>query len=99
MKTPMRTTTLIAAVLLAACQQQKDVASTPAAFANVDLYTEFLPRHAFAGAALRRGELPLWDAHQIGGLPFLAARRSRCHSVRRRIISLTCGSLSVASPA
>ncbi len=32
----MRTTTLIAAVLLAACQQQKDVASTPAAFANVD---------------------------------------------------------------
>ena len=32
----MRTTTLIAAVLLAACQQQKDVASTPATFANVD---------------------------------------------------------------
>lgn len=40
--------------------------------ANFDLYSEFFPRHSFAGAALRRGELPLWDPHQIGGLPFLA---------------------------
>jgi hypothetical protein len=39
---------------------------------NFDLYSEFFPRHSFAGAALRRGELPLWDPHQIGGLPFLA---------------------------
>jgi hypothetical protein len=39
---------------------------------NFDLFAEFLPRHAFAGAALRRGVLPLWDPHQIAGLPFLA---------------------------
>lgn len=43
-----------------------------ASFANVDLFTEFYPRHAFAGAALRKGTLPLWDPHQIAGLPFLA---------------------------
>jgi hypothetical protein len=39
---------------------------------NFDLYSEFFPRHSFAGAALRQGSLPLWDPHQIGGLPFLA---------------------------
>jgi hypothetical protein len=45
---------------------------TVAAFQNVDLFTEFYPRHAFAAASLRRGSVPLWDSHQIGGLPFLA---------------------------
>jgi hypothetical protein len=39
---------------------------------NFDLYSEFYPRHSFAGKALRDGTLPLWDPHQIGGLPFLA---------------------------
>jgi hypothetical protein len=43
-----------------------------ASFISVDLFTEFYPRHALAGAALRRGALPLWDPHQIAGLPFLA---------------------------
>jgi hypothetical protein len=42
------------------------------AFTNFDLFAEFLPRHAYAGAALQRGEIPLWDPHQIAGLPFLA---------------------------
>ena len=46
--------------------------TTPFALANFDLFSEFYPRHSFAGATLRRGELPLWDPHQIGGLPFLA---------------------------
>jgi hypothetical protein len=41
-------------------------------FTNFDLFAEFLPRHAYAGAALMRGEIPLWDPHQIAGLPFLA---------------------------
>ena len=41
-------------------------------FTNFDLFAEFLPRHAYTGAALRRGEIPLWDPHQIAGLPFLA---------------------------
>ncbi len=41
-------------------------------FTNFDLFAEFLPRHAYAGAALRSGEIPLWDPHQIAGLPFLA---------------------------
>jgi len=41
-------------------------------FTNFDLFAEFLPRHAYAGAALWRGEIPLWDPHQIAGLPFLA---------------------------
>jgi hypothetical protein len=41
-------------------------------FTNFDLFAEFLPRHSYAGAALRRGEIPLWDPHQIAGLPFLA---------------------------
>jgi len=41
-------------------------------FTNFDLFAEFLPRHAYAGAALQRGEIPLWDPHQIAGLPFLA---------------------------
>jgi hypothetical protein len=41
-------------------------------FTNFDLFAEFLPRHAYAGAAIRRGEIPLWDPHQIAGLPFLA---------------------------
>jgi hypothetical protein len=41
-------------------------------FTNFDLFAEFLPRHAYAGAAFARGELPLWDPHQIAGLPFLA---------------------------
>lgn len=39
---------------------------------NFDLFNEFLPRHRFAGESLRHGVLPLWDPHQIGGLPFLA---------------------------
>jgi hypothetical protein len=39
---------------------------------NFDLYSEFFPRHHFAGETLRNGSLPLWDPHQIGGLPFLA---------------------------
>jgi len=46
--------------------------TTPFALANFDLFSEFYPRHSFAGATLRHGELPLWDPHQIGGLPFLA---------------------------
>jgi hypothetical protein len=46
--------------------------TTPFALANFDLFSEFFPRHSFAGTTLRRGELPLWDPHQIGGLPFLA---------------------------
>ena len=41
-------------------------------FTNFDLFAEFLPRHAYYGAALRRAEIPLWDPHQIAGLPFLA---------------------------
>ncbi len=41
-------------------------------FTNFDLFAEFLPRHAHAGAWLARGEIPLWDPHQIAGLPFLA---------------------------
>ncbi len=40
--------------------------------ANFDQYSEFYPRHSFAGTALRNGEIPLWDSHQIAGLPFLA---------------------------
>jgi hypothetical protein len=39
---------------------------------NFDLYSEFYPRHSFAAAVLRTGHLPLWDPHQIAGLPFLA---------------------------
>jgi hypothetical protein len=39
---------------------------------NFDLYSEFFPRHSFAAAALRQGRIPLWDPHQIAGLPFLA---------------------------
>jgi len=39
---------------------------------NFDLYAEFYPRHDFASATLRQLRLPLWDPHQIGGLPFLA---------------------------
>ncbi len=39
---------------------------------NFDLYAEFYPRHDYAGAALRKWTLPLWDPYQIGGLPFLA---------------------------
>ncbi len=39
---------------------------------NFDLYSEFHPRHSFAGEAFRNGHLPLWDPHQIAGLPFLA---------------------------
>jgi hypothetical protein len=39
---------------------------------NFDLHSEFFPRHSFAAATLRAGELPLWDPHQIAGLPFLA---------------------------
>ena len=41
-------------------------------FTNFDLFAEFLPRHAYAGAVLRGGGIPLWDPHQIAGLPFLA---------------------------
>jgi hypothetical protein len=41
-------------------------------FTNFDLFAEFLPRHTHAAAALRGGEIPLWDPHQIAGLPFLA---------------------------
>lgn len=41
-------------------------------FTNFDLFAEFLPRHAYAGAALGRAEIPLWDPRQIAGLPFLA---------------------------
>jgi hypothetical protein len=41
-------------------------------FTNFDLFAEFLPRHTHAAAALRAGEIPLWDPHQIAGLPFLA---------------------------
>ena len=37
---------------------------------NFDLYAEFYPRHSFAGATLRSGHWPLWDPHQIAGLPF-----------------------------
>ena len=39
---------------------------------NFDQFSEFYPRHSFAAATLREGRLPLWDPHQIGGLPFLA---------------------------
>lgn len=42
------------------------------AFPGFDLYSEFLPRHHYAGAALRQGRLPLWDPTQAAGLPFLA---------------------------
>jgi hypothetical protein len=42
------------------------------ALSNFDLFSEFYPRHSFAGEAIRHGMLPLWDPHQIGGLPFLA---------------------------
>jgi hypothetical protein len=39
---------------------------------NYDQYSEFYPRHSFAATTLRGGDFPLWDPHQIGGLPFLA---------------------------
>jgi hypothetical protein len=45
---------------------------TEFALSNFDLFSEFYPRHSFAGEAIRRGMLPLWDPHQIGGLPFFA---------------------------
>jgi hypothetical protein len=39
---------------------------------NHDLFAEFLPRMHYAGAALARGEFPLWDPTQAAGLPFHA---------------------------
>lgn len=46
--------------------------STLFSLANFDLYSEFYPRHDYAGRVLATGAVPLWDPHQIGGLPFLA---------------------------
>ncbi len=37
-----------------------------------DLFAEFLPRHHYAGEALRAGRIPLWDPTQAAGLPFVA---------------------------
>jgi len=45
---------------------------TLVALMNHDLFQEFFPRHHFQGAVLASGRLPLWDPHQIAGLPFLA---------------------------
>ena len=58
----------------AAVVWQFDVASgvTPIGLMNHDLFTEFFPRHSYFGTAIAEGRLPLWDPHQIAGLPFLA---------------------------
>jgi hypothetical protein len=40
--------------------------------AGFDLFAEFLPRHHYAGEALRAGRIPLWDPTQAAGLPFVA---------------------------
>jgi len=66
---------LIALATLAALAWELDVlrsGTRVVSLYNFDWWNEFLPRHHYAGAALRRGALPLWDAHQIAGLPFLA---------------------------
>jgi len=42
------------------------------ALPNHDLFSEFLPRFGYAGAAFARGEFPLWDPFQAAGLPFHA---------------------------
>ena len=38
----------------------------------IDLYIEHVPMAAAAYDALAGGRLPLWNPHQLGGLPFLA---------------------------
>jgi hypothetical protein len=48
------------------------VTGTMPTFAGFDLFAEFLPRHHYAGAALRAGRMPLWDPTQAAGLPFVA---------------------------
>lgn len=48
------------------------VTSAMPSFAGFDLFTEFLPRHHYAGEVLRAGRLPLWDPTQAAGLPFAA---------------------------
>jgi hypothetical protein len=65
---------LLALCLVAVVVWECDAVSGDVQFSlsNFDLYAEFQPRHAFAGSVLREGRLPLWDPHQIGGLPFLA---------------------------
>lgn len=42
------------------------------ALMNHDLFQEFFPRHHYQGSVLAAGRIPLWDPHQIAGLPFLA---------------------------
>ncbi len=67
---------LLALALLAGAVFELDLArsgDTLIGLLNFDLFQEFLPRHHHAGERLARGELPLWDPHQIAGLPFLAA--------------------------
>ncbi|MCH2170884.1 YfhO family protein [Myxococcota bacterium] len=44
----------------------------PIALMNHDLYTEFFPRHHYQGNEWAAGRIPLWNPHQIAGLPFLA---------------------------
>lgn len=38
----------------------------------VDLYIEVIPTYAYAFAALKAGEIPLWNPYQFCGEPFLA---------------------------
>lgn len=41
-----------------------------------DPLSYFLPKHCLLGTSLAAGELPLWNPHVMGGLPFLADPQS-----------------------
>ena len=68
---------LVAAVFIAAApvfwhRTQTLPAAIPAAYENADLYQGIYPALHYGFGRLRAGEVPLWNASQLCGAPFLA---------------------------
>jgi hypothetical protein len=70
---PLRFDLLACATLAAYCAYLlRKTLLQGGAMVGYDLYTYFYPAKTFAAAALRRGELPLWNPYVFFGAPFLA---------------------------
>ncbi|MBN2308527.1 MAG: YfhO family protein, partial [Candidatus Hydrogenedentes bacterium] len=50
--------------------------SVAEAHENSDLYQFYYPALSYGFSRIRAGQLPLWNAHQLGGTPFLADPRA-----------------------